>query len=158
MAVDTRTVRGRRKVHYHNLNELMADVELLSGGGYRQLGNWNLGQVCQHLAGGLKMGLDGTSLKFPWYLKLIGPLVKRRFLTKTMPAGFKLPPQGAEELVPSHSATDQQGIDTLHSAVARWHREPQRVMHPMFGRMSPEEWEQFTCRHAELHMSFLLPA
>jgi hypothetical protein len=158
MPVDTRHVSGRRQVQYHSLHELLADVELLSGGGYRQLGNWNLGQICEHLAGSVKMGLDGSSIRFPWYLKMAGPLLKRRFITKPMPAGFKLPPKGAEELVPSNSADDQRGVEKLRHEVERWYRQPQRVPHPMFGPLTPEEWEQFTCRHAELHMSFLVPA
>jgi len=27
----------------------------------------------------------------------------------------------------------------------------------MFGRYSHEEWNQFHCRHAELHLSFVQP-
>jgi hypothetical protein len=29
--------------------------------------------------------------------------------------------------------------------------------HPLFGWFTPEQWEQYHLRHAELHLSFLLP-
>jgi hypothetical protein len=33
-----------------------------------------------------------------------------------------------------------------------------RSLHyPVFGKLTPEEWHQFHLRHAELHMSFVLP-
>jgi len=32
------------------------------------------------------------------------------------------------------------------------------VSHPLFGKLSREEWNRFHLRHAELHMSFLVQA
>ena len=51
-------------------------------------------------------------------------------------------------------------LPTLRSsqAVARWKKETKRAPSPLLGALTDQEAEQLQLRHAELHMSFLLPA
>ena len=51
MSVDSKTVRGRRRVRYASFDELLADVERLrTSEDTRTLGNWPLEQLIAHLA------------------------------------------------------------------------------------------------------------
>jgi len=78
-------------------------------------------------------------------------LFKKKFIHKSLPAGFKAP-SGA---VPKPTSTED-GLDLLRKAIARQHEISERAPHVVFGKLSNEEWEQFNLRHAEMHMSFIV--
>lgn len=154
--VDTTKVAGRRQLQFRNHDEVLADAEHLAAGGYRRLGNWSLGQVAQHLAKAMQSGLDGAPAQMPWVARFLARLfIKNRILRGPMQAGFKLPKKFVG-LMPDTSA-DREGLEALRTAVRRWKNEPQRHPHGFFGQLTNEEWDQLMLRHAELHMSFLLP-
>lgn len=155
MAVDTKRVTGRRKLHYADYPELLADVRALAGRPYRRLGNWSLGQICQHLAGAVDMAIDGPSFKLALVLRLVGPLLKKRLLRGPLTPGFKVP-RGGGTLIPK-TDDDAAGVAALEKAVGRLDATSQRKPHPLLGRLTREEWDQFELRHAELHLSFLVP-
>ena len=156
MPVETAKVVGRRQVRFVNLGEVAADVEHLAAGKIRTLGNWSPGQILWHLATVMNSSIDGTTLRAPWYMRLFAPLMKRRMLTKGMPAGFKLSPEFAAVFEPPTTSLEQ-GLETFRTAVRRQQTESHRTPSPFLGEMTREEWEQLHCRHAELHLSFLLP-
>jgi hypothetical protein len=155
MAIQTKKVSGRREVHYQSVSELLADAERLAQGPVQSLGNWTPAQVFQHLAVSLNGSIDGMSFKLPaparWVMSL---LMKRKFLTVAVPAGFRTP----DEYVASADTPLDDALASLRNAIQRQQTEPKRALHPGFGNLSREEWEQFHLRHAELHMSFLQPA
>lgn len=156
-SVDTSKVSGRREVHYENHNELLDDVERLHANGYRYLGNWTLGQICQHLSNGMKAGIDGAPTQPAWPVRALARfLFKDKAVQGPMKPGFKLPKSG-QFLAPA-GCEDKQGIAALRETVDRWHREPQRMPHAFFGKLTSEEWEKIMLRHAEMHMSFVVPA
>ena len=154
--VDTGQVTGRRELRFSNLDDITADVQRLSTGGYRQLGNWPLGQMCQHLANAFGMALDGNVPSAPWPVRALARWLYKEKTLRRMKPGFKLPPKVAAVVIPSR-VEDAQGIAALHTAIARWKKETQRHPHPFFGRLTPQEWEQIMLRHSEMHLSFLLP-
>ena len=157
MSVDTRKVTGRRTVRYATMDDLLQDAERIAKGPHRALGNWSAGQVFKHLAIVLGMSMDGNfPFKPPWFVRLGARLFKRRILSKGLPAGFQLP-KGAERLIPDETSADE-GLELLRQAVARWKRETKRAASPLLGELTPEECDQFQLRHAESHMSFLVPA
>lgn len=156
--VDTAHVAGRRQVRYRNHDEVLADVERLAAGGYRQLGNWSLGQIARHLAAAMNSALDGPAVKAAWPVRMLASLLfKNKVIQGPMKPGFQLPPKFAPSLVPDATA-DNDGIDILRKAVRRWNTEPQRLPHGFFGALTPDEWEKLMMNHAAMHMSFLLPA
>ncbi len=155
MAVKTAKVTGRRQLHFETYQDVLDDVHRLAGGPCRQLGNWSLSEVCQHLTKTMHTSIDGAPGKFPWYLRMIGPLLKKRFLTRPMPAGFMAPPS-ARTLMPGDEETSVAVAD-LEKASARMHETSQRKPHPVLGKMSREDWDQLHMRHGELHLSFLVP-
>lgn len=156
MEIDTAKVTGRRNVSYSSFTELLADAERLNTGPIQQLGNWTPGQIYRHLALTLNGSVDGLKIVFPWYLRLGARLFKPWILKGSMPAGVKLPARGGEVLEPG-TVSNSEGLAQLKAAVARLQQTPQRAIHPVFGKVTREEWDTIHLGHAALHMSFLVP-
>jgi hypothetical protein len=155
--VDTRRVSGRRDVHYNSLDDLLADAQRLTAGPHHTLGNWSLGMILGHLAQAVNMGIDGSSIHAPWPIRVAAAvLMKKRFLRGPIRPGFQLPKKAQGGFLPQPCSAEE-GLAKLTAAIERWKREPQRQPHPIFGRMTPEEWDALELRHAELHMSFVVP-
>lgn len=157
MPVDTGKVTGRRTLRFDRVEQIVDEVKRLASGPYRQLGNWSLGQICDHLANTVTGSIDGMDFKAPWLIRVMARCMKRRWLSNPMPAGFKLPEKAAKQLISQNAISDAQGVEKLCSALERFHREPQRSSSPVFGPMSDEDWRKLHCRHSELHLSFLQP-
>jgi hypothetical protein len=156
MPVDTAKVEGRRKLQFNSLDDITADVERLAQGKVKAIGNWSPGQILKHVTVPMVWCLDGAPIKAPWYIRLMGWLIKSRFLRNPMPAGFKLSDNFASELVPDATNWDD-GLAAFRAAIARLKAEAQRHPSPFLGEMTREQWDQLHCRHCELHFSFLLP-
>ncbi len=153
MTVKTKKVTDRRAVHYESFDDLLADAERLAAGEVRMLGNWSYGQILKHVAKSLDASIDGVGFMLPAPLRLaMKLLMKRRYLTKPLPPGFNAP----KSFQPDETSVDE-GLAALRAAIARQGRETERKMHPAFGRISNQEWDQFNWRHAEMHMSFVVP-
>ncbi len=145
-----------RELHFGNLNDIVFDAEsrreLISDVG----GVVVQGQILEHLAVSLDCSFDGFPFQAPWFLrKLVSPFIKNGFITKPMRAGFKLP-ANAGALSPGDVSVEE-GLAHLKKAVARYETETPNVHHPVFGRMARQEWVSLGLRHAELHMSFVVP-
>ena len=152
MQINTKRVQGRRKVRYDSLDALLADARRLSGVEVRTLGNWSQGQIYEHIAWSLDASIDGAGFSFPapvrWWMTL---LMKRKFLKQTLPAGFK----ATEQFIPEETSVEE-GLVSLEKAIARQQQESKRALHPAFGNIGHEGWNNFNLRHAEMHMSFLV--
>ncbi len=153
MTVVTKKVKLRREVRYESFDDLLADAERLAAGEVRTLGNWSYGQILKHLAKSLDASIDGVGFMLPGPVRLaMKLLMMRRYLTKPLPPGFK----ATKAFQPDETSVDD-GLAALRAAIARQGRETERMMHPAFGRISNQEWDQFNLRHAEMHMSFVEP-
>ena len=156
MPVETAKVQGRRKLDYTSLEEVVADADRLGSGPVQTLGNWSPGQVFRHLAIAYNGSIDGITMTFPWPLRLIARIFKKKLISGSMPAGFKLPASGAKVMTPAPVSTEE-GLAELRAAVQRLRRETHRASHPVFGEISKEDWDRIHRNHANLHMSFLVP-
>ncbi|MCH9654569.1 MAG: DUF1569 domain-containing protein [Planctomycetes bacterium] len=153
MTVVTKKVTGRRTVCYESLDDLLKDADQMSQSDVHLLGNWSLGQILKHLAMSLDASIDGMDFKLPAPVRfLMTLLMKRKFLTKALPPGFK----STSKFIPDETTTEE-GLAALRTAVKRQQSESARVDHPGFGKMTNKEWNDFNLRHAEMHMSFVLP-
>lgn len=157
MAVATRKVRGRRQLRFESLDELAAEVDRLAAGPVRCLGNWSFGQICRHLAMVMNQSIDGVPFRAPFPLGLIAPLFKSWFLNRGFPAGGRFPTKAKQYLEPG-AVDDAAGVSELRAAIARQNRETARQPSPFFGAMTLEDWTKLHLRHAELHLSFVVPA
>ena len=151
MAVDTKTVTGRREVRYETMEELLEDVKNYSGTDVKMIGNWSQGQIFKHLADTMDLSIDGFGMKFPLPLRIFVKLfMKNKFLYKAIPSGFKAP----DQFQPDETSTEE-GVELITKAIARQQEDSNRALHPGFGTLTLEEWTQFHLRHAEMHMSFM---
>jgi len=155
-SINTAKVAGRRKLRFASYEEMLADVDRLCSGPVKTLGNWTPGQAFRHLALAYNGSIDGFTMTFPLHLRLMGKVFKKMALSMPMPAGFKLPADGAKMLQPAPTSTEE-GAAELRAAIARLEREPGRAKHPMLGNLSKEEWDKVHLIHASLHLSFLIP-
>lgn len=156
MPVDVKQVPGRRRLRFTALDEIVHDAErLVAAENVRTLGNWPLDRLLTHLAIAVDGSIDGISGQAPGMIRLLGPLLKRWVLKRGMSPGFRLPKQLEAVAFPAGSSPDE-ALRKLRSAVARTETERMTARHPVFGKLSHAEWEQFHLRHAELHLSFAI--
>jgi hypothetical protein len=155
-SINTAKVEGRRKLKFASYDEVLADVDRLTAGPVKALGNWSPGQNFRHLARAYNGSIDGFTMTFPWHFRLMAKVFRGKLLSMAMPPGFKLPAEGAKTLDPPPTSTEE-GAAELRAAIARLEREPQRARHPMFGTVTKQEWDKIHLTHASLHLSFLVP-
>ncbi len=155
--VNTKAVAGRRQLHFDTIDEALADAEQLAHGPYAQLGDWSLGEMCEHLARSLDSATDDNQFQPGLLLRLIGPMFRKRMISSTTPAGFRMPEQMKPIFMPATGTTTNAGLAQLRTAVERFKSADLPARSPTFGKMSREDWHQFHCRHAEMHLSFLVP-
>ncbi len=153
--VETAQVPGRRTLSFKSYDEILADARAMNSQPTRHLGNWSLGQICEHLAKAIEYEVDGAPFTLPWYLRTVGPWLKKRIITRPMKPGFKLPKSAAEYLPVNTDAAV--GIERLEKAVALYLQSPTLKPHAIFGPMTREEYDQLNFRHAEMHLSFVVP-
>lgn len=151
--INTKKVQGRRSVHYASIDEFLIEAKKLAECEVRALGNWSQGQIYEHLARALETSVDGVDFSIPAPMRwMVTLLMKKKFLYKEIPPGFKV----SGKVLPEET-TVADGLASLEKAVARQNSEARRAPHPAFGAISNEEWNAFNLRHAEMHMSFLIP-
>lgn len=157
MPVNTKTVAGRREVHYASFAELLADAERLAAGDVQMLGNWSLGQIFRHLAKAIHSSIDGAEFRAPWVLRWFATrFLKRRFLERGIPPGFQIPSRNKPQFHPE-DADAQTGLAELRDAIHRVTTESKRGENAILNRLTKDESDRFQLRHAELHMSFAVP-
>ncbi len=156
--VNTRHVEGRRAVSFATIDDAVADAERVAAadqtGNAKTVGNWTVGQILNHLATWATYAYDGAPFRAPWFIRIIARTFKKRFLTKAMPAGGRIPrvPGGTygTEIVPTDVA-----LDRFRKAFTRLKHEPPTAPSPAFGPLTHEEAIALNLRHAELHLSFV---
>jgi hypothetical protein len=152
--INSRKVRGRRKLRFNSFDEIFSDVErFLAAEDVKMLGNWPLGRLLGHLAQTIDSSIDGISTRAPWLVRRLAPLIKRRLLSHGFSPGYKLPAHRQLVLFPDVACAGDGGL-LLRRAAARMQRERMTAAHPAFGTLTHEEWFQFHLRHAELHLSY----
>ena len=65
MSVDTAKVKGRRSLRFNTLDAISAEIDRLSAGKVRAIGNWSAGQVFKHLSMPMIWCLDGARSGHP---------------------------------------------------------------------------------------------
>ena len=159
MAVNTAQVSGRRKLHFADFSQLLADADYIATHPCQTLGNWSVGQIFEHLAVAANAPFDGIEgFKASWFTRhLIVPFIKNNLITKPMSAGFQIPKE-ATSMFPPANANVQASVEKLRQALARFSNELPRYPHPIMGELAFQEWVALTLRHAELHLSFIVPS
>lgn len=134
----------------------MAEAERAVASGASTCGNWTLGQILEHLARGLEGAVDGFAFRSPWVVRVVARwIVLPLFLSRGMPAGFKLKGEPGKALLPG-DVSAAEALAHLQRGVARFSQAELFKAHPIFGPLSVEQSRKLQLRHAELHMSFVV--
>ncbi|MBY0311937.1 MAG: DUF1569 domain-containing protein [Phycisphaerales bacterium] len=157
--INTRTCR-RRLVSYKSLADISRDLDVLEAaharGTLKPLGNHPPGAVLAHLAYAMRCSFDGFTARAPAWLRWLGPMFKKRILSKPFEPGFKVKKE-IESTIWDNAVSFEDGLMQLRAQIARASAPGSRptAPHPFFGMLTAEEWQVYYLRHAELHLSFL---
>ena len=146
----------RRRISFDSVEGAAADIEQLRCDGYEKLGEWDLGQICEHLAILLKGSLEGFGSLMPWIVRAtVGRYFLGRILRKrSMPTGLRIP----SALRPGPSdGDDPETIERTKELLLRVGRATEVHPSPLFGRLTPDQWRQLHLIHTAHHLSFLVP-
>lgn len=154
MPVDTKQ-SDRRTLQLNTFDDLVAELDSLEAahraGTLQTTGNWTPGQIFSHLAVWIQGYLDGLNLKIALPLKLVGPFMKKRFMTKGFAPGLPVP--GGME---GEDASFDEGLDRLRTQLLRLDAgESMAHKNPFFGTVTHDEATLIHLRHAEHHLGFL---
>ena len=153
--IGSKPIQSRRQLRFTSLDEVVADAEVLvASPNTKMLGKWSLSRLLAHLTLAINRSIDGISAKAPWYIRLLGPLIKGRVLKKMSP-GFKLPKSVETQFFPD-GFSSAEALQELRTAVARLKHERMTACHPVLGKLSHDEWTLLHLRHSELHLSFAM--
>ena len=151
------TVIQRREIVYGTLQDFLDDVRQLAEIEVTTLGNWSFAQILEHLARAIDSSIDGFSFQSHWLVRtLAAAFLKNRLLTTKMKPGVNLP-RRASSYLPEPEVELHDAREHLEAAAQRLLTTAPTARHPYLGRMSDREWLALHLRHAELHMSFVLP-
>lgn len=151
----------RRKLTFASLAEVVVDAENLLAKGYDRTGNWDLAQVCGHLAEWLRFPVEG----FPKVPLLLRPLLwmfrvtkGKKILAKILEDGFSPNIRTVPETVPPPGGDPAAAVAKLRDSVIRYATfDGDRHPSPLFGHLDKDTATRVQLRHCEHHLSFLVP-
>lgn len=151
------TSATRRTVHFNSFDEFRADLAGLCETEVQTVGNWSFAQILDHLASAMTCSIDGFPFRGNWFIRVfLAPLMKNSLLTRPMKSGYRLP-RRARKYLPDETLTTAEALGRVDAALDRLEQEPPQAAHPFLGRLASCEWTALHLRHAELHMSFVVP-
>jgi hypothetical protein len=151
----------RRELRFDSLDAVVRDAENLLASGYDKTGNWDLAQVCGHLAEWMRFPMDG----FPtvplvirpifWLVKVTsGRRMRQKILAEGFPSGGRTMPQ----TVLPPGGDPAAAVEKLRDTAARFQAYTGPIHpSPLFGPMSKDEALQVQLLHCAHHLSFLVP-
>jgi len=149
----------RRPLDFHSYDELIAEVDRLATNPYRKAGTWDLPTICDHLARTMDTVNENRRATMPFIARFLSPvlgpfLLKRTLKTRSMPAGFKAPP----EFTPESNVSVDVAVARLKKSIARTKEITGALPnHPFFGKFNVEQRDGLALVHAAHHLSFLIP-
>jgi len=149
---------SRREIKYQSLQEAFDNAERLAAADAPTTGNWSKGQIYEHLAAVLDMGIDGFEKKAPFIMRLLAKyMIKPMVFRSGMTPGYQLPQWASKAIAPDDIKTAE-ALEHLRRSTERFQSAENLHSHPFFGAMEKEEWTTLMLHHAELHMSFIAEA
>ena len=156
----------RRELRFETLDDAVRDAESLLKTGYVSVGQWDLAQVCEHLADWMTFPLDGfpkaplplTILMWVMRRTTIGPMIFRDIVSKRqMRAGSSTIPETVHRQS-TDPATAERAVGRLRTTVDRFKNWTGAIIpSPLFGSITKEQATVLQCVHCSHHLSFLRP-
>jgi hypothetical protein len=159
MSAATKLVR--RKLAFATLDDAVRDAEYLLANGYDRAGNWDLAQVCSHLAAWMRFPMDGFP-KIPLVLRpvvwLVRVTVGKKMRTRVLAEGFSTGGRTVPQTVPSPGGDPAGAVAQLKEVAERLNGFTGSIHpSPLFGAMTKDEAVALQVKHCEHHLSFLIP-
>lgn len=153
-------VEPARTLHFDSLEALLADARAIADHpSPRTRGSWSASQNIWHVARYLQASVEGYPFQVPLLFKLIGPLMKKRMITKTMSAGYNAPKQVGKAMEPQNIdpalTAMEPALALLETWIAKANDQGFIPRNPAFGTMDRQQWVDLHCRHAELHFGLV---
>ncbi len=156
------TIPGaRRRLSFDSWDDVLSDLDALERGN-RQIGAWDLSQVCLHLADWLQFPVQGfpparfpLSILLPILRHTVGPRQLRSILTTgQFPTGGPTFPQTVH---PPH-AQPHVAAQRLRAAISAFREHSGEYLpSPVFGVMDRPTVDQLQRTHCAHHFGFLMP-
>ncbi|NND96284.1 MAG: DUF1569 domain-containing protein [Pirellulaceae bacterium] len=149
----------RRELTFENLNEVVAEAERLAAGNVRTTGKHSFGQILNHLALSHDVATGrAVGPPPPWFMKLMLPVMRRMVIhSKPLKPGIKLPADGEAFFWPDKEFDVPTALQHLKESVECYKSNGPLEKHPFFGKLTAEQGESLSCRHAALHLGFVHP-
>jgi hypothetical protein len=147
----------RRTLRFSSLDDMLADARQVVASPHTTTGQWTAAQILDHIARAIDCSLDGFGFSAPLWIRMLVRPFRNGVLVRPMRAGFRLPRRGAV-LLPQTAITLDDALARLETSAARLKTENAEQPHPVLGSLTPEEYRLLHLRHAELHLSFILPS
>jgi len=145
---------GRRVLSFSSVSEVVPEVRRLTPS-HRVVGNWSLGQICDHLARSFLGSMEGFDLSRH---RLKRFFIKKRMLEFALNKGIPIGWTVDSNLTPLPAVALDEAVDALDRAVRRYENHRGRLHpHPLFGNMPRETWDRIHCVHCAHHLSFAVP-
>lgn len=146
----------RRALDLPDLDAIIPEARRLLKSRYEKAGQWDLSQICQHLAGAIHGSIDGGVPSASLPVRVIARFFIKDALLKSRKIRAGVPTPEPLEHFPS--GDENTAIEQLAQAIDRLkqHHGP-FAAHPFFGKLTGDEWRQFHAIHAGHHLGFLVP-
>jgi hypothetical protein len=146
----------RRRLTFDSFEQASAEIDRLLSCDYRRAGEWDLGQMCDHLADSLHGSMHGFDFITPWLARMLFAKPALRYLMKRrrIPIRAKLP----RRMEPAAGKDAARCAARLREKMREFDAWSQPLAaHPFFGRLGAEQWRQVHLIHMAHHLGFLLP-
>lgn len=134
--------------------DLLARIARLRADTQPQWGTMNAAQMCAHCAEVAEVANGKALVGTPWYIRLLGGLVKKMVLSdKPYPRGARTHPQ--YETASSVDFDEQKArlLAVLESMVSAGRAHAAEIRHPIFGAMTADETGWAMVKHLDHHLT-----
>ncbi|QQE10251.1 DUF1569 domain-containing protein [Planctomycetota bacterium] len=149
---------GKRGLRFEAVEDMITEAEALLADGYDMVGEWTLGQNCEHLRMTLEKSVSGFGFELGFPMNLVVKMVvsKGKIFREGFKPGFKLKGR-FKVMIPSDGLDDGEEVAKLREAVEQFKGSATTKPSPVLGAMSFDDWNLFHMRHAEHHLGMLRP-
>jgi hypothetical protein len=145
-----------RALVFQSLHDVVAEVDRLRAGSYRQAGKWDLSRITVHLAKSIGSPF-AYEKSLPWPLRPIGRFIIRRIARVRKYPSFRFPMP--RMLRPPAEISLDEAYEQLTGAVAKVESLPgPEIPFPPLGHIGLADFNRLQLLHAAHHLGFLVPA
>ena len=120
----------------------------------RQWGKMDVAQMMAHCIQPMKIAFRETNPKRGWFGFFLGKMIKNKYIIQGKDFEKNLPTHPTFIQSDPRDFAEQQS--RLLAYVQRWVNEgPAAItteLHPLFGKMTPEEWDKLMSKHLDHHL------